>query len=209
MLLNSRLYLILDKASCGGRNLIHILSQAVSAGIGIIQLRENASTDRNFLKDALIIRRLTRTLGLIYIINNRADIALLCAADGLHLGQSDLPPASARKIIGENKIIGVSCRNLSQAMQAQSQGADYIGIGPVFNTSTKPNLKPIDFSKLGIITRKINIPVFAIGGINKTSIKPLIASGVERFALCRAICRAKSVRKAVKELQNIINDDPD
>ncbi|MFH1339578.1 MAG: thiamine phosphate synthase [Candidatus Omnitrophota bacterium] len=208
-LLNSRLYLILDKNACPGRNAVKTFGRLGRGEIDIVQLRENAACDREFLKDAEIIRRLSWKHGIIYIVNNRPDIALLADADGLHLGQSDLTLEAARRLLGKNKILGVSCHNLAQALKAQSEGADYIGIGPVFKTPTKPDLVPINLNLLRAVNQKISIPSFAIGGIDKGNIKTAMSYGAKRFAVCRAICRAKNVKKAIFELRNKINDDPD
>ena len=169
-----------------------------------MQLRETATCDRDFLRDAEIIKRLSQRKGVIFLINNRLDIALITAADGLHLGQSDLPLSEARRALGKNKIIGKSCHNLVQAQRAQAEGADYISVGPIFPTLTKPDLTPINLKILKMINKKIDIPFFAIGGINHTNIKEVISHGAKRVALSRAICRAQNIPKATRELRSLI-----
>jgi thiamine-phosphate pyrophosphorylase len=205
LLLNSRLYLVLDKDSCWQGNAIGIFRKVNKLGIDLVQLRENAASDLDFLKDAKIIKRLCskRT---IFLINNRADIAKLVDADGLHLGQSDLPITEARRILGENKIIGMSCHNLTQAKDAEVQGADYISIGPVFRTKIKPTLKPISLKLIMTIEQRIKIPFFAIGGIRHSNLGRVISGGAKRVALCRAICRAQDVEKATRRLRALIDD---
>lgn len=207
-LLNSRLYLILDKNTCPGGSVDEIFGRLGSEAIDIVQLRENTACDREFLRDAGIIRRLSWKRGIIYIVNNRLDIALLVDADGLHLGQSDLPLEAARKLLGKNKILGVSCHNLFQALKAQAEGADYISIGPVFRTKTRPELKPINLRLLRTVNQEIRIPCFAIGGIDRSNIETAMSYGAKRVAVCRAICRAKNVKKVISELRSKINNDP-
>jgi len=133
------------------------------------------------------------------------DIARVCDADGLHLGQSDLPLKQARRILGKGKIIGISCHSLTQAQKAQAQGADYISIGPIFSTLIKPDLKPINLKLIKIIDQKIKIPLFVIGGINSHNVNKVISYGAKRIALCRAICCAQNIRKAAQELRDIID----
>jgi len=158
LLLSSRLYLILDRNSCYPSDVISIFRRVGRIGVDLVQLRENTACDRDFLRDAKAIKRICKEKGIIFIINNRLDIAQLAGADGLHLGQTDLPLKEVRKIFGKNRIVGVSCHNLTEALKAQSEGADYIGIGPIFSTTIKPNLKPIKLSSIKLINQKIKIP---------------------------------------------------
>ncbi len=204
MLSSSRLYLVLDKDSCYRGNVVSVFRQVDKDAIDLVQLRENTACDRDFLKDAGIIKRLCQKR-IIFLINNRLDIVQIINDDGLHLGQSDLPLRQARRILGENKIIGISCHNLSQALKAQDEGADYISIGPIFLTRTKPNLKPINSRLIKTINQRIRIPFFAIGGINRSNVNEVISYGAGRIALCRAICRARNIKEASLELRNPIN----
>lgn len=208
MLLKSRLYLVLDKDFCYRGNISGLFRQVNKVGVDLVQLREHASSDRDFLKHAKIIKRIC-SRQTIFIINNRLDIAQLINADGLHLGQSDLPIRQARRILGKNKIIGISCHNLIQALKAQVEGADYISIGPVFRTQVKPDLKSINLKLIKMIKKRIKLPLFAIGGINHSNINRVFSSGIQGIALCRAICCAKDVKQATLELRNLINDSKD
>lgn len=209
MLLSSRLYLVLDKDSCYQGNVTGIFHRVRKEGIDLVQLRENTASDRALLCDAQIIKRLCQEQEIIFLINNRLDIAWITNADGLHLGQLDLPLKAARKILGKNKILGMSCHNLTQALKAEAEGADYISIGPIFPTQTKPNLKPINPKLIKMIKERIKIPFFVIGGINQVNIRKIISYGAKRFALCRAICCAENVKKASQELRALIDDSKD
>jgi thiamine-phosphate pyrophosphorylase len=140
----------------------------------------------------------------IFIINDYIDIAKILDADGIHLGQDDISIGIARKILGKGKIIGISCHNLEQALRAQEKGADYISIGPVFPTSTKPNAKPISLRLIKKISRKIKIPFFAIGGINENNIIEVLSRGAKRVAVCRAVCQAKDIPITIKKLSEAI-----
>ncbi len=136
----------------------------------------------------------------LFIVNDYLDIAVLSKADGLHLGQADLPLRQARSILGKDKIIGISCHNLRQALKAQKEGADYIGIGPVYATVTKPEYSPIGINILKQLKGKIKIPYFAIGNINKSNIRKIVSAGARRVAVCRAILGSKNIGGAAKEL---------
>lgn len=156
------------------------------------------------MQDAQKIKQLCKKRGIVFLVNNRLDISKIVDADGLHIGQSDLPLRVARRILGKDKIIGVSCHNLTHALKAQTEGADYISIGPIFSTPIKPHTKPINLNLIKAIEQKIKIPFFAIGGINHSNIKKVISYGAKRVAVCRAICCAKNPGKAAKDLKEII-----
>ncbi|TAM38832.1 thiamine phosphate synthase [bacterium] len=188
LLKRSRLCLILDKPGFDIR----------ASGIGIIQLRDKISAKPDILKSALKLARRLRRSNTLLIVNDHPDLALLSGADGVHLGQADMPLDKARLILGKEMIIGVSCHNLAQALKAQKQGADYIGIGPIYATATKPEYKPIGLKVLKQLEGKIKIPYFAIGNINKNNIAKIISTGCRRAAVCRAAGAAKDL---LKELQ--------
>ncbi len=206
LLLNSRLYLILDKNSCPHSDVITVLQKVVKSGVDLIQLREEGVADKEFLYEAKIIRKICRKYGIIFLINDRSDIALAVDADGVHLGQSDLPLKDARRILGNDKFIGISCRNLLQAAKAERLGADYISIGPVFRTQIKPYLNPLDLKILKKINKKIKIPLFAVGGINSSNLKIILSLGIKRIALCSAICCAQNVMRSAALLKSLIDE---
>ncbi|RKY31881.1 MAG: thiamine phosphate synthase [Candidatus Omnitrophota bacterium] len=162
-----------------------------SQGIKLVQLRDKKSKKANVLIEACMLSKILKGSSL-FIINDFLDVASICGADGIHLGQDDTSVSLARKIIGKEKIIGVSCHSLKQALKAQSQGADYIGVGPIFKTPLKAKGKPVGLRLLEKIVKKIKIPVFAIGGINRNNAWQIYAVGAKRIAVCRALLEAGS-----------------
>lgn len=208
LLKNSRLYAVIDK-EVSGKRALSITKKIKDLGIDIIQFRDKISDKETILKDAGYLRKLLIDTKSIFIINDYLDIAKLLDCDGVHLGQDDLPPTCgvqvrglpieiARELLGPDKIIGISCHNLKQALNAQNRGADYISIGPVFRTLIKAEYKPLGLDLLKEISKKIKIPLFAIGGINENNINKVISSGVKRVAICRAICKARNITLTVK-----------
>jgi len=193
-------YLILNKPGFDKSSLENFCRKIIPSGIGIVQLRDKPSAKADILK---LANKLARRLGdskILFIVNDHPDLALLSGADGVHLGQGDMPLGKARLILGRDKIIGVSCHNKRQALKAQKQGADYIGIGPVYATPTKPEYRPIGLKVLKQLKGKIKIPYFAIGNINKGNIGKIISSGARRVAVSRAIMSSGNIRLAAKEL---------
>jgi len=200
LLKKSQLYLILDKPTVAKRSLDNLVSKILKSGIGIIQLRDKQSAKLDLLNLAISLSRRLKKSKALFIINDHLDVAKLVKADGLHLGQMDLPISAARKILGKDYIIGVSCHNLPQALKAQKDGADYIGIGPVYKTSTKPGSNAIGIKVLKQLRGRINIPYFAIGDICKNNISKIASVGVTRVAVCRAILNSKNIKHSAREL---------
>jgi thiamine-phosphate pyrophosphorylase len=161
---------------------------ALKAGIKFIQYRDKDRTRREIYYEAVRLRELTRSFDAVLIINDHADIALAVDADGVHLGQDDLPLKEARGIMG-GRIIGISTHGLAQAREAQSGGADYIGFGPVFDTTTKDAGSPKGIDNLRLITQNITVPVVAIGGINGGNLRQVMDAGAASAAVASAICR--------------------
>ena len=180
------LYLITDTAISG---LSHaaMARQAVSAGIGTIQLRDKEMSKKALYKEALVIREITRRHKALFIVNDHIDIALAADADGVHLGQEDMPAEEARRIMGKRKIIGISTHSLIQALKAQDAGADYIGFGPMFHTSTKDAGRPKGTRTLGRIRAGINIPIVAIGGITWENVNEVLKAGADACAVASGI----------------------
>jgi len=203
ILANARLYLVLDRSVAGYDRLFDILKTAVSAGVDIVQLRDKHG-DAAAIVD--FSRRAMRFLAgrVPFIVNDRVDLAKYIKADGVHLGQDDLPIAFARKVLGTKAIVGVSCQNLPAAIAAQQCGADYIGFGSVYKTLTKPERQPMDLSVLSAVYRRIKVPVFAIGGIGIEQMRFLRPIGVDRVAVTRAICEAKDVAAATKRFIDVL-----
>jgi thiamine-phosphate pyrophosphorylase len=171
----------------------------------MVQLRDKLSDKKDILETALALKQGLRGTRSIFIVNDHVDIAKLVDADGVHLGQSDLPLPAARELLGKNKIIGVSCINLEQALLARDQGADYLGIGAVFSTQTKPESAPLGLELLKTVQKKIEIPIFAIGGINETNITEVLSLGVHGVAISSAICTAPDLVLATRRFFNILN----
>jgi len=184
----SRLYLITDRSVSGLRH-IEIAKRAIHAGVRIIQLREKEMSKKELCKEALIIRNLTLKYRATFIMNDYIDIALVTNADGVHLGQDDMPVKEARKVIGKDKIIGVSTHTLRQAIDAQNSGADYIGFGPIFKTKTKDAGKPKGIKALIEIKRHIKIPVVAIGGITSENAPAVLNAGADAVAVISDILK--------------------
>lgn len=203
---NCRLYVVLNKPFFKDSSaLVRAARKICASGGQIIQLRDKESDKKTILETALRLRKQLNRNRCLFIVNDHVDIALLSNADGVHLGQSDLPLFAARKLLGRDKIIGVSCLNLRQALLAQEEGADYLGVGPVFATATKTDCRPRGLGLLRRVSRKIKIPVFAIGGINETNISEVLSVGPGGVAISSAICCAGDLTLATRRFYNILN----
>lgn len=170
----------------------------------MIQLRDKVSAKSDVLNSALVLSKILAASDTLFIVNDYIDVALSAKADGVHLGQEDTPIKEARRILGKSKIIGISCHSLPQALKAQREGADYIGIGPVYATPTKPEYKAIGLESLRRLKDKIKIPYFAIGDIHQGNIKDIIANGASRIAVARAILDAKDPQGTAKQLNRLL-----
>jgi thiamine-phosphate pyrophosphorylase len=173
------LYVITDQKE----NLLEVIEEILIAGVKIIQHRFKTGTDKDHLQQAIQIKNLCKRYNSLFIINDRVDIALASNADGIHLGQDDLDLKNARKLLGYSKIIGLSANNEIDIFNAINDGCDYIGIGPVFETATKKNKKPIGIDKIKRLTKDLKIPWFAIGGIKTNNISYLKRNGFKKIAL--------------------------
>jgi thiamine-phosphate pyrophosphorylase len=189
------LYLITDR-KVSGLSAPEMVAKALEAGVTWIQYREKEKSRREMYYEALKLRVLTRDRGASLIVNDHADIALAVDADGLHIGQDDLPLREARKVMGK-RIIGISTHSVSEALEAAEGGADYIGFGPVFHTSTKDAGEPKGVEMLREIKRRVTVPVVAIGGITLDNLARVLDAGADAVAVASAILRndiAKNVR---------------
>ena len=196
------LYVITDQKD----NLLEIIEEILIAGVKIIQHRFKKGTDQDHLQEAIQIRNLCKRYNSLFIINDRVDIALASNADGIHLGQDDLDLKTARKLLGHSKIIGVSANNEIDISNALKEGCDYIGIGPVFETATKKNKKPIGIEKIKTLTKDLNIPWFAIGGVTTNNISYLKSNGIKKVALVSQLMNSEDPKEdaimILKELSN-------
>ena len=187
-------------------NLIEIIEDILLGGVKIIQYRFKDGTDKQALKQANEINQLCKRYNSLFIVNDRIDIALASNADGVHLGKDDLDVTAARKLLGSTKIIGVSANNSSDIRQAIENGCDYLGIGPVFKTSTKKDKEPLGIEKIKDLTKDINIPWFAIGGINRENISYLKDNGINKIAMVSGLLNSEDPKEEaiiiLKELNN-------
>ncbi len=191
ILKDNDLYVITDHKE----NLLEIIEDLLIAGVKIIQHRFKKGTDKDHLKEAIQIKNLCKRYNSLFIINDRIDIALASNADGIHLGQDDLDLNTARKILGYSKIIGISANNEIDICNALRDGCDYIGIGPVFETVTKKGRKPLGIEKIKILTKDLNIPWFAIGGVSKNNISYLKRSGLKKVALVSELMNSEDPKE--------------
>jgi len=205
LLRESRLYVIVDKKVSGAKPIFNIVSKIKDSGADIIQLRDKESKKEFILKEAYKLRKLLTNTQTLFIINDYVDIAKIVDSDGIHLGQNDLPLDTARKLLGKDKIIGVSCHNLNQAIEAQKSQADYISIGPIFSTPTKPGYKAVGLDLISKVKKAIHIPFFVIGGINENNIHDILSLGIKRAAVCRAICQAKNMSFVTKKFYKMLH----
>lgn len=164
------LYIVTDSEMLKGKDFYKAIEDTLKAGTKMIQLREKNKDGKEFLEKALKLRVLTKKYNAKLIINDRVDIAMLSNADGVHVGQSDINAKSVRELIGENKILGVSVRSLTEAIEAENNGADYLGIGAMFNTTTKLDAKAVSNDELKEIKSIVNLPIVAIGGLRLDNI---------------------------------------
>lgn len=200
----SRLYVIIDKKFCGHKSARGLTRSIIDRGAQIIQLRDQYSPRQDILRQALALRSLLSSTSVIFIINDYLDIAKIIDSDGIHLGQEDSSVAVARRLLGADKIIGVSCRNLRQAQQAQAEGADYVAIGPVFATPLKPEYKTVNPRVVSDIARGIRVPFFAIGGISAENIPRVLSLGANRIAVCRAVSAAARPKATCRRLRSLL-----
>ena len=194
-----KLYLITDSDILKGRDFYHCIEEALKGGVTMLQLREKEADGKEFLEKAMNLRELTRKYGVKFIINDRIDIAMLVDADGVHIEQSDIDAVSARKLLGDNKIIGVSARNLQEAKIAKENGADYLGIGAMFSTSTKSDAKLVSFNTLEEIIKEVNLPFVLIGGITLDNVKKLKHFKPDGYALVSGILGTDDISKRVEK----------
>lgn len=200
LLQKSRLYCVIDRKVCADKwsDFEGFILKIKKTGIDLIQYRDKESKKITVLENARLISKILSGSKTLFILNDYLDIAKISGCDGIHLGQDDVTLETARRIVGIDKIIGVSCHSLKQAKDAAAGGADYISIGPVFKTSTKPQYRPVGLSIIKELSSKIKIPLFVIGGINANNIKRVVSYGAQRVAVCRAICQAKNPDKIIK-----------
>lgn len=196
-----RLYAVTDRAWVGAMTLYEQVEAAIRGGATCVQLREKQLDREAFLAEARQIAALCKGHGVPFIINDDLDIALACGADGVHVGQDDMPAAEVRRRAGRDLIVGVSAHNAAEARKATDDGADYLGAGAVFGTSTKQNVTPLSREGLKAICEAVDIPVVAIGGIGADNLMQLKGTGVDGVAVVSALFGAENIEAAARHLR--------
>ena len=201
-----KLYFILDVRERMRHAPLDLARRVVAGGADIVQLRYKSATTRQFLELGERLKRVLQPCGVPLIVNDRVDVALALDAAGVHLGQEDdMPPELARRILGPGKIIGLSCHSLSQALEAQAAGADYLAVGPIFATTTKRTVVgPLGTSVLAGLARRIRIPWLAIGGIDRERLGRVLAAGARRVAVVSALGAAPDPLRAARGLKEML-----
>ena len=194
------LYAVTDRSWVGKQSLYQQVESALKGGASCVQLREKELGDGDFLSEALEMEELCKKYNVPFIINDNVEVAIKCGADGVHVGQSDMEAGNVRALLGEDKIIGVSAQTLEQALKAEAAGADYLGVGAVFPTSTKHDACEVSHEVLKEICSAVKIPVVAIGGINRKNILELKGCGTDGVALVSAIFGAEDIEAECREL---------
>lgn len=201
-MLDLSLYVITNREMAGGRPLEEVLKAALEGGATVIQLREKELSDREIFTIGMKIKPLIKKAGACFIINDRIDLALALNADGVHLGQRDLPLHSARKIMGEEKIIGISVKTVEEAHIAEANGADYLGVGGIYPTSTKKDIGPIGGpQRISQIRKAVSLPIVGIGGIQVHNVKEVIQAGADGIAVVSAVMGASDITEACRALK--------
>lgn len=204
MEIDYRLYLVTDRNFIRNKSLKKAVEEAVEGGTTFVQVREKDISTREFYNIALEVKKVTDYYKIPLVINDRIDIAQAIDADGVHLGQKDMQLTVARKILGRDKLIGISAESLEEALEAEKGGADYVGIGTVFYTGTKNDINiPIGLEGLKEICSAVRIPKVAIGGINKQNLRDIMSCGTDGAAVVSAILAQENIKEAAEALKRL------
>ena len=199
------LYLVTDRGLARGRSTLEIISAAVHGGATVVQLREKDCSTRDFIEQALSIKEFLKDRGVPLIINDRVDVAQAVKADGVHLGQTDMPLGLAKKVLGDSMIIGISAESLEDAVEAEKGGADYLGVSPIYATPTKTDTAPpLGLEGLREIRKTVRLPIVGIGGLNRDNAAEVIRNGADGVAVVSAIVAADDPQTAADDLRQII-----
>jgi len=197
------LYAVTERSWLKNRTLNDAVEEALEAGVTFLQLREKNLDYDSFLQLAIEIKKIADKYKVPFVINDNVDVAIACGADGVHVGQEDMDAKEVRKIIGPDKILGVSAETVEQAIRAEQSGADYLGVGAVFPSPTKLDAEVVSYETLKEICKAVSIPVVAIGGINEDNAMRLAGSGIAGIAVISAIFAKDDITAAVKKLREI------
>lgn len=196
-----RLYAVTDRAWLGGRTLASCVENAVLGGATMVQLREKNMTDEQFLDEAKVIKKITDRLNVPLIINDNVNVAVAVGADGVHVGQSDMRAVNVRERLGSGRIIGVSAHTVEEAVEAEKAGADYLGVGAVFSTSTKKDAENVSLEEMRRIAESVSIPIAAIGGISEDNAGRLAGCGLAGIAVVSCIFAKDDIFGAAKKMR--------
>jgi len=199
-------YAVTDRSWLGGETLAAAVEKALQGGATIIQLREKELAPQLFLEEARVIKEVCRKYGVPFIVNDNVDVALAADADGVHVGQKDMESGRVRRLIGAGKILGVSAQTVEQAVLAEKNGADYLGVGAVFPTGSKADAEDVSLEELQRICAAVNIPVVAIGGISKDNVLQLAGTGISGIAVISAIFAQPDIREAAATLRKLAEE---
>jgi len=199
------IYALTSELHSQGRSNIEVASEILASGVPILQYREKAKKVREMYEECLVLRAMTQQYGALFIVNDHLDLALAVGADGVHIGQDDLPLLKVRDLVGPDFLIGVSTHSRAQALEAVSGGADYIGVGPLFETNTKIDVcNPVGLDYLNYVVKNLNIPFVAIGGIKEHNLAEVIKVGARTVALVTEIVGNPDIAGKIKRLQSIM-----
>lgn len=200
-----KVYVITDRALSKGRSNEDIIHKAILGGADVVQLRDKGASSVDLYREAVLLRELTKRMDVPLIINDRVDVALAVDADGVHLGQDDLPLNVARHMLGQDKKIGASTHSLEQAQRAAREKPDYLSVGPIFPTTTKDAGQPVGVSLIRKIKESIDVPIVAIGGIRLDNVHEVVQAGTDAVAVISAVVNADDVEGAVRDLKSRID----
>lgn len=200
-----RLYVILDRAAARGRDLAELAAAAIQGGADVLQLRDKTAPTQELMAQATRLLAVSRPAGVPLIVNDRVDVAAASGADGAHLGQDDLPLEAARRLLGPHALIGQSTHSVDQALRAASDGADYVGFGPIFPTPTKPGYPALGPSAIAPATRHVTVPIVCIGGVDRVTLPQVLSAGARCVAVVRAVCGADDPAAAARDLKRALD----
>jgi len=201
-----RLYAVTDRMWLGSESLADQVEESIKGGVTFVQLREKKISFEEYVKIGKEIKKVTDKYQIPYVINDSVEVAIACGADGVHVGQKDMEGSDVRKRIGNDRILGISVQTVEQALLAEEKGADYLGVGAVFTTSTKLDAEEVSYDTLKAICEAVSIPVIAIGGISKQNILKLKDSGIEGVAVISAIFAQKNICEASREMRRLFDE---